>query len=148
VPTRYLALSRNINSLLALIKPCPCRRQKPAGTGIYEGACDFITELVLNKPLNQSYLIYGRENEQGLKAQFKKEMNGDNFSNWLYNGTTTKNLNEATIYFKLVDSVHKLVGSLHKSVDSYHKSDGGFHKSHGSFHNLLVRSHNSFSVKT
>jgi hypothetical protein len=64
------------------------------GQCIYEGACDFITELVLNKPLNQSYLVYGRENEQVLKAQFKKEMYSEDFSNWLYNGTTTKTMGD------------------------------------------------------
>lgn len=64
------------------------------GQCIYEGACDFITELVLNKQLKQSYLIYGRKNEQELKAQFKKEMYGEDFSNWLYNGTTTKTMGD------------------------------------------------------
>ena len=64
------------------------------GQCIYEGACDFITELVLNKQLNQSYLIYGRKNEQQLKEQFKKEMYGEDFSNWLYNGTTTKTMGD------------------------------------------------------
>ncbi|AEW00052.1 secreted protein [Niastella koreensis GR20-10] len=64
------------------------------GQCIYEGACDFITELVLNKPLNQSYLVYGRENEQELKAQFKKEMFSEDLSNWLYNGTTTKTMGD------------------------------------------------------
>src|SRR5581483_2014371 len=29
------------------------------GECIYEGACDFITELVLGKPLNHGYLVYG-----------------------------------------------------------------------------------------
>lgn len=64
------------------------------GQCIYEGACDFITELVLNKQLNQSYLIYGRKNEQQLKEEFKKEMYGEDFSNWLYNGTTTKTMGD------------------------------------------------------
>jgi hypothetical protein len=64
------------------------------GQSIYEGACDFITELVLNKQLNQSYLIYGRKNEQQLKEQFKKEMYGEDLSNWLYNGTTTQTMGD------------------------------------------------------
>jgi hypothetical protein len=64
------------------------------GQCLNEGACDFITELVLNKQLNQSYLIYGRKNEQQLKAQFKKEMYGEDFSNWLYNGTVTKTMGD------------------------------------------------------
>ena len=36
----------------------------------------------------------GRANEQGLKVPFKKEMNGDDLSNWLYNGTTTKTMGD------------------------------------------------------
>jgi hypothetical protein len=64
------------------------------GQCIYEGACDFITELVLGRQLNQSYLVYGRENEPELKAQFKKEMYSKDFSNWLYNGTTTKTMGD------------------------------------------------------
>jgi len=64
------------------------------GQVIYEGACDFITELVMNKQLNLSYLIYGRKHEQELKEQFKKEMFGEDFSNWLYNGTTTKTMGD------------------------------------------------------
>jgi uncharacterized protein YjaZ len=64
------------------------------GQCIYEGACDFITELVLNEPLTHSYLIYGKENERQLKEQFKKEMYGEDFSNWLYNGATIKTMGD------------------------------------------------------
>lgn len=64
------------------------------GQAICEGACDFITELVLKKRLMNSYLIYGRKNEKTLKTQFKKEMLGEDFSNWLYNGATTKTMGD------------------------------------------------------
>lgn len=64
------------------------------GEAIYEGACDFITELVLKKRLMNSYLIYGRTNEKTLKVQFKKEMPGEDLSNWLYNGATTKTMGD------------------------------------------------------
>lgn len=64
------------------------------GEAIYEGACDFITELVLKRRLMNSYLIYGRKNEKTLKLQFKKEMSGEDFSNWLYNGATTKTMGD------------------------------------------------------
>lgn len=59
------------------------------GQSIYEGACDFITELVLDdKELNHAYLVYGRENELEIKKKFKAEMWGTDFSAWLYNGNT------------------------------------------------------------
>jgi hypothetical protein len=64
------------------------------GEAIYEGACDFIAELVLKKRLMHSYLIYGRKNEKTLKEQFKKEMLGEDLSNWLYNGATTKTMGD------------------------------------------------------
>jgi hypothetical protein len=44
------------------------------GQAIKEGACDFITELVIGKLLPNNYLVYGREHEAELKEQFKPEM--------------------------------------------------------------------------
>lgn len=64
------------------------------GQALSEGACDFITELILKEPLMNSYLQYGRKNEKELKAAFKKEMLGEDFSNWLYNGSTTKTMGD------------------------------------------------------
>jgi hypothetical protein len=57
---------------------------------IKEGSCDFITEIVLNKPLQNNYLQYGRKHEQELKEQFIQDMFTPVFSNWLYNGSSTK----------------------------------------------------------
>lgn len=64
------------------------------GQAICEGACDFITELVLNKPLTNSYIQYGKNNEQQLKQQFRQEMMGADFSNWLYNGAESKTMGD------------------------------------------------------
>ncbi|MCW3467024.1 DUF2268 domain-containing protein [Chitinophaga nivalis] len=64
------------------------------GQAISEGACDFITELVLKEPLTHLYLEYGRKNEDTLKQQFKKEMLGVDISNWLYNGATSKTMGD------------------------------------------------------
>nr|WP_295867405.1 hypothetical protein [uncultured Chitinophaga sp.] len=64
------------------------------GQAIQEGACDFITELILKAPLMNSYLQYGRENEAALKEAFRKEMMGEDLSNWLYNGATTKTMGD------------------------------------------------------
>ncbi|SFD83759.1 Predicted Zn-dependent protease [Chitinophaga sp. CF118] len=64
------------------------------GQAIYEGACDFITELVLKEPLTNTYLKYGRENEKKLKLQFKKEMLSEDYSNWLYNGASSKTMGD------------------------------------------------------
>ncbi|SFW90922.1 Predicted Zn-dependent protease [Chitinophaga sancti] len=64
------------------------------GQCIYEGACDFITELILKTPLNNSYLEYGRMHEKELMDVFKKEMLNEDFSNWLYNGTTATTMGD------------------------------------------------------
>jgi hypothetical protein len=39
---------------------------------IKEGACDFITELVIGKLMQNNYIVYGREHETELKEQFKE----------------------------------------------------------------------------
>jgi len=64
------------------------------GQSLCEGSCDFITELVLHVQLTHSYLIYGRKNEKLLKQQFKKEMFAEDYSNWLYNGATSKTMGD------------------------------------------------------
>lgn len=53
---------------------------------IREGACDFVAELAMQKPLNTKYLSYGKANATSIKALFKREMFSNNFENWLYNG--------------------------------------------------------------
>jgi hypothetical protein len=60
------------------------------GQAIKEGVCDFITELVLGKPLPNNYLQYGREHENELKEKFKQEMFTTAYNNWLYNGANAK----------------------------------------------------------
>lgn len=52
---------------------------------IGEGMCDFITELVLGRPLETSYLTYGRAHAGEVKARFRKEMFSDDWDRWLYN---------------------------------------------------------------
>lgn len=64
------------------------------GQAIYEGACDFVTELTLKTTLQNSYLKYGRLHEKELKQAFKEEMLAENFDNWLYNGNTAKTMGD------------------------------------------------------
>ena len=60
--------------------------KKLLGQVIREGACDFVAELVLEKPLQRKYISYGNEHLDSLKVAFKKEMLSEDYSNWLYNG--------------------------------------------------------------
>jgi hypothetical protein len=59
---------------------------------IKEGACDFIMELVMAKPLQNHYIVYGREHEAELKELFIPDMFSTNSSNWLYNGANAKSV--------------------------------------------------------
>jgi hypothetical protein len=68
------------------------------GQCIYEGACDFITELVLGAPLTHAYLSYGKKHRQQLKKAFKKELFTEDFSNWLYNGNKTTTMGDLGYY--------------------------------------------------
>ncbi|HEU0110773.1 MAG TPA: hypothetical protein VFQ73_07840 [Flavisolibacter sp.] len=56
---------------------------------LQEGSCDFITELVMDTPLQKNYIVYGRQHEEELKEQFKKEMFSSYYTNWMYNGSST-----------------------------------------------------------
>lgn len=56
------------------------------GQAIKEGACDFITERVMGKLLQNNYLVYGRAHEDSLKNSFKLYMFTTAYNNWLYNG--------------------------------------------------------------
>ena len=56
------------------------------GQSIYEGVCEFITEIILEKPLQHRHILYGRQNEEALKQKFKSEMYSTDLNMWLYNG--------------------------------------------------------------
>jgi hypothetical protein len=64
--------------------------QDVLGQAINEGSCDFITELVMGKPLDNNYIQYGKAHETELKEQFKEEMFTSAYRNWLYNGASAK----------------------------------------------------------
>ncbi|WP_199141468.1 Ig-like domain-containing protein [Pedobacter sp. ASV12] len=60
------------------------------GQSIKEGACDFMTELVMDKLLDGTYATYGRAHEDSLKRQFKEDMLTPATDSWLYNGSNAK----------------------------------------------------------
>ncbi|MGH1516546.1 Ig-like domain-containing protein [Chryseobacterium sp. JK1] len=62
------------------------RSKRILNHSIKEGSCDFITELVMQKPLRTKYLSYGTAHADQLKALFKNDMFSTNSTNWLYNG--------------------------------------------------------------
>jgi hypothetical protein len=66
---------------------------------IMEGACDFVAELLLNKPMTSPYMRYGKANEKELWRLFRQEMNGGEIGNWLYNGGDAPNGHADLGYF-------------------------------------------------
>lgn len=56
------------------------------GASIREGACDFIASMVTGNELSSAHYVYGSKYEKGLWKEFKKEMNGNKYSRWLYSG--------------------------------------------------------------
>lgn len=69
------------------------------GYCIAEGSCDFISELLLKKPVNSPYMTYGKAKEKELWVLFEKEMLGQETKNWLYNGNEAPNGNADLGYF-------------------------------------------------
>jgi hypothetical protein len=58
-----------------------------------EGSADFITELVMGKPIQNNYIVYGRAHEAELKKAFVPEMfSTATLHNWLYNGSDAKDM--------------------------------------------------------
>lgn len=52
---------------------------------IYEGACDFLAELVTGKTMPLPYMDYGPKNLVQLKTEFRDQMKDTNWDRWLYN---------------------------------------------------------------
>jgi uncharacterized protein YjaZ len=69
------------------------------GYCIREGACDFISELLLKKPVLSPYMTYGVAHEKELWIMFTKEMRSQKTENWLYNGRNAPNGNADLGYF-------------------------------------------------
>jgi len=57
------------------------------GLAISEGACDFITELVMGRKMQNNYIQYGRAHEKELKEAFKRDMFTSDYMQWMYNGS-------------------------------------------------------------
>jgi len=68
------------------------------GLAIREGSCDFITELVMETPMMNNYIQYGRAHDKELKEQFKKEMFTNSSANWLYNGSKSTTMADLGCY--------------------------------------------------
>lgn len=52
---------------------------------IYEGTCDFVTQLITGKTMPLPYMEYGAKHEAEIKEKFKTEMYMPWWNKWLYN---------------------------------------------------------------
>jgi hypothetical protein len=60
------------------------------GRSLHEGGADFVGELIAGGKINPRLHEYGNPREKQLWLEFKKEMNGMDKSNWLYQGDKAK----------------------------------------------------------
>lgn len=60
------------------------------GLCLKEGSADFIAELLTGKNVEAPYIEYGMQHQYSLWHDFQKEMNGEDFQNWLSNTATIK----------------------------------------------------------
>lgn len=126
-PNKWLAgvfRAQNPDNLVALNIHEYIHTQQTGGSTILlgqcigEGACDFIAELVIGKPWQKDYMIYGRRHESELKEKFKAEMLGEDMSNWLYNGSNAKDMADLGYYmgYVICKSYYTHAGNKKKAI--------------------------------
>lgn len=52
---------------------------------VYEGVADFVAEQVTGRTPDLAYVTYGPAHDAAIKAAFRQDMAGEDFSGWLYN---------------------------------------------------------------
>jgi uncharacterized protein YjaZ len=79
------------------------------GKSLSEGSADFIGELIAGGNITPNLHEYGNPREKQLWLEFKKEMNGTNESNWLYQADKAKDKPADLGYYigyKIVESYY------------------------------------------
>jgi hypothetical protein len=79
------------------------------GKSLHEGSADFIGELIAGGNIQPQLYEYGNAHEKQLWLEFKKEMNGTDTSNWLYQGDKAKDKPADLGYYvgyKIVESYY------------------------------------------
>jgi hypothetical protein len=80
------------------------------GKVLNEGGADFVSELIAGDTINLHLHKYGNPIEKELWLEFKKEMNGTDAGNWLYQGDKAKNRPADLGYYvgyKICESYYK-----------------------------------------
>ena len=66
---------------------------------IMEGSCDFIAEIILNKPYDAVYIEYGEKNKLELLKKVSIDADKLEYSDWMYNYNTAANIPADLGYF-------------------------------------------------
>lgn len=69
------------------------------GWALMEGSCDFIAEKLLGNLPHIAYIDYGRNHEEQLWSEFKKDMYQYDTDQWMYNGSSSKDKPADLAYF-------------------------------------------------
>lgn len=86
---------------------------------IIEGGADFLGELIAGDHINRHLHAYGNEREVRLWDEFRKEMDGNKLTNWLYNGSEIKDRPADLGYYigyKIVESHYARTTDKRKAI--------------------------------
>ena len=61
-------------------------RQTLLAQVVYEGVADFVAEKATGRLPKLPYVTYGPAHDAAIRTAFRADMNGEDFSGWLYNG--------------------------------------------------------------
>jgi uncharacterized protein YjaZ len=84
--------------------------QSLLGKSIKEGSADFISEMIAGKIINDQLRAYGDPRERELWLEFKQQMDGKDWSRWLYQGDKSKDRPADLGYYigyKICDSYYR-----------------------------------------
>ncbi|MBI3410642.1 MAG: hypothetical protein HY040_20085 [Planctomycetes bacterium] len=89
------------------------------GTAIAEGGADFVGELISGSMINAHLHKYGNPRERELWAEFKKQMDGKDVSNWLFQGDRAKDRPADLGYYvgyKICESFYKQAADKNEAI--------------------------------
>ncbi len=113
---------------------------------VFEGLAEFIAEIAMQRPSEQTALKYGKANEEKVKARFAEEMFSPSFHNWIWNNTenvfgtrdlgyfmgyaiVSKYYEEAKDKKRAIKEMIELDYSNQEAVESFVEKTGYFSKS-------------------
>ena len=95
------------------------RKSSLLAQSLIEGGADFLGELISGDHINRHLHTYGNEREVALWDEFRKEMDGNKVSGWLYNGSDSKGRPADLGYYvgyKVVESYYARAPDKRKAI--------------------------------